>query len=168
MATLHFVFGRPGAGKTTLARELGESERALVFVEDEWVAQVAGKAIETIAEFREVGRRVRALIGPLAERALRVGGVNVVFDFAANTVADRAWVRGIFERAGAEHVLHVLDVDVEECRRRVRARNLERPVGVWFGDVSDALFEAVLPYIVRPADDEGFRISDAGQGGRVK
>ena len=167
MATLHFVFGRPGAGKTTLARALGVSERALVFVEDEWVAQVAGKPIESIAEFRDVGRRVRALIEPLAEQALRLG-VNVVFDFAANTVGDRAWVRGIFERAGAEHVLHVLDVEVEECRRRVHARNRERPPGVWFGDVSDALFEAVLPYIVRPADDEGFRVSDVGPDARAK
>jgi predicted kinase len=167
VATLHFVFGRPGAGKTTHARALGVSERALVFIEDEWVAQVAGRPIETLAEFREVGRRVRALIGPLAEQALRIG-VSVVFDFAANTVGDRAWVRGIFERAGAEHVLHVIDVEVEECRRRVQARNREKPDGLWFGDVSDALFEAVLPYIVRPADDEGFRISDVGQSARVK
>jgi predicted kinase len=167
VAVLHFVFGRPGAGKTTLARELGATQRALVFIEDEWVAQVASAPIESIAQFREVGTRVRALIAPLAEQALRLG-VNVVFDFAANTVADRAWVRGVFERAGADHVLHVLDVSVEECRRRVHARNRERPAGVWFGDVSDALFEAVLPYIVRPADDEGFRISDVGQDAHVK
>lgn len=167
MAVLHFVFGRPGAGKTTLARALGVSERALVFIEDEWVAQVASAPIESIAQFREVGRRVRALIEPLAEQALRLG-VNVVFDFAANTVADRAWVRGIFERAGAEHVLHVIEMDVEACRQRVHQRNRERPEGVWFGDVSDALFDAVLPYIVRPADDEGFRVSDVGPDARVK
>lgn len=112
MAVLHFVFGRPGAGKTTLACALGASERALVFIEDEWVAQVATQPIASLAEFREIGRRVRALIAPLAEQALRLG-VNVVFDFAANTVGDRAWVRGVFERAGAEHVLHVIDVEVE-------------------------------------------------------
>lgn len=140
-----------------MARALGESERALVFVEDEWVAQVMTKPIESIAEFREIGRRVRALIGPVAERALRLG-VNVVFDFAANTASDRAWARGVFERAGAEHVLWVLDVEVEVCRARVQARNREKPAGLFFGEVSDALFEAVLPFIVRPADDEGFRV----------
>ena len=30
MATLHFIGGKAGAGKTTLARELGKSERAVV------------------------------------------------------------------------------------------------------------------------------------------
>ena len=167
MATLHFVFGLPGAGKTTLARELGERERAIVFVEDAWVAGVMTAPIESIAQYREIGRRVRALIAPVAERAL-VLGVNVVFDFAANTRADRAWVRGIFERAGAEHVLHVIDAEVEVCRARVQRRNREKPAGVYFGDVSDALFDAVLPFVVRPADDEGFRISDVGQRAHVK
>ena len=150
-----------------MARELGEKERALVFVEDEWVAQVMTKPIESIAEYREIGRRVRALIGPLAVRALEIG-VDVVFDFGANTARDRAWVREIFERAGAEHVLYVIDAEVEECRRRVHARNRERPAGLYFGEVSDALFDAVVPYVVRPADDEGFRVSDVGQRVRVK
>ncbi|MBV8760451.1 MAG: ATP-binding protein [Deltaproteobacteria bacterium] len=167
MATLHFVFGLPGAGKTTLARELADRERGLVFIEDEWVAQVMTAPITSIAEYREIGRRVRALIEPLAERALRIG-VDVVFDFAANTKADRAWVRGIFERAGADHVLHVIDADVEVCRARVHQRNRERPAGLYFGEVSDALFDAVVPHIVRPADDEGFRVSDAGQSARAK
>ena len=167
MATLHFVYGLPGAGKTTLARELGETRRALVFIEDEWIAQVMTTPVASIEEFREIGGRVRALIAPIAERVLRLG-VDVVFDFAANTVSDRAWVRGIFERAGAEHVLHVIDAAIEVCRARVQQRNRDRPAGVYFGEVSDALFEAVVPRIVRPSDAEGFRISDAGQHAHVK
>ena len=50
MATLHFVYGWPGAGKTTLARELGERERALVFCEDEWLATLASERITSLTE----------------------------------------------------------------------------------------------------------------------
>jgi hypothetical protein len=42
-------------------------------------------------------------------------GLSVVLDWPANTVAGRAWMRGIFEAAGAEHKLHFLDVPDEVC-----------------------------------------------------
>lgn len=95
-------------------------------------------------------------------------GVSVVFDFGANTVADRAWVRSVFERAGAEHARHVLDVDIDddECRRRVRARTVEKPEGRYFGDVSDELIARVLPHIAPTHPPEGLRlVRHDGRGG---
>jgi predicted kinase len=93
----------------------------------------------------------------MAARILSLG-TSVVFDFAANTVPARAWVRSIFESAGADHVLHVLDVPEEECRRRVRDRNSTKPAGLYFGDVSEEIVTQVLPHIVPPDESEGFRI----------
>lgn len=157
MATLHFIHGKPGAGKTSLARELGASLPAVVFCEDEYVA-ATGEPIVTIDQFIERSRRLRErLIAPMAIQLLRLG-VSVVFDFAGNTVAHRAWVRSVFEAAGADHVLHVLDVSDAECKRRVRERNLTRPAGVYFGDVSDELVDAVLPHITMVDPSEGFRV----------
>lgn len=157
MATLHFIYGLPGAGKTRLGRELAERTPAIFFCEDEWLLALGG-TITTVQQYIAASQRVRALIAPLAERLLALG-TSVVFDFAANTVAGRAWVRKIFEAAGADHVLHVLDVPVEECRRRVQERNVARPAGLYFGDVSDALFDQVVPHIVPPGAGEGFHIT---------
>jgi predicted kinase len=155
--TLHFNYGNPGAGKTTLARELAELTPAVLFVEDEWLLALGG-TITSLAEYLAASRRVRSLIKPLATRILELG-TSVVFDFAANTVDGRAWVRSIFEAAGADHLLHVLDVPLDECKRRVRARNETRPAGLYFGDVSDALVDQVAPHIVPPAPAEGFQVT---------
>ena len=156
MPSLQFVYGPPAAGKTRLARALAEETPALLFCEDEWL-QALGGTITTLDEYRDAARRVRGLIAPMATRVLQLG-TSVVFDFAGNTVAHRAWVRSIFEAAGADHVLHVLDVPLDECRRRLHERNATRPPGLYFGDVSDALFDQVVPHIVPPSPDEGFRL----------
>lgn len=157
MATLHFIHGKPGAGKTRLARELGASLPAVVFCEDEYLA-ATGEPIVSLDQYVERSRRVRErLIAPMAIQLLRIG-VAVVFDFGGNTVVHRAWVRSVFEAAGADHVLHVVDVSDDECKRRVHERNRTRPPGLYFGDVSDELVERVLPHITPPAASEGFQI----------
>ncbi len=61
VATLHFIYGWPGAGKTTLARELGERERAVVFCEDEWLATLAPERITSLQHYVEVSARTRRL-----------------------------------------------------------------------------------------------------------
>ncbi len=160
MATLHFIYGWPGAGKTTLARELGERARAIVFCEDEWLATLAPERITSLQQYVEVSARIRRLIAPLATRLLELG-VSVVFDFAANTPSHRAWVKAIAEASNAAHLLHVLDVPADECRRRLHERNATKPAGLYFGHVSDDLFDAVVQHIVPPRADEGLRLASA-------
>jgi len=156
MATLHFIYGKPGAGKTTLARELGRTVPAIVFCEDEWFVKL-GFQIRSIEDLRDAIAKVRRVIGPLAIELLELG-VSVAFDFGGNTPAHRAWVRGVFEAAGADHALHVIDRPDDECLANIRRRNDEQPDGVYYGHVAEEMFAMVTPYISKPSPDEGFTL----------
>ena len=50
MGTLHFVYDKPGAGKTTLARELAARAPAVSFIEEEWLVSLY-YPITTLAEY---------------------------------------------------------------------------------------------------------------------
>jgi predicted kinase len=121
------------------------------------VLAALGEAIATVEAYVQASRRVRGVIAPIATRVLELGA-SIVLDFAGNTVRDRAWVRSIFEAARADHVLHVLDVPVDECRRRLHERNAHQPPGLYFGHVSDELFDRIVPHVVPPTPDESFHV----------
>ncbi len=155
MATLHFICGKAASGKTTLARKLAAQHRAAVFIEDEWLTLLEAK-IENLTDFAQHARRLRAAIAPHATDLLRLG-TSVVFDFGGNTPKDRSWVRSIFEAAGADHMLHVIIASDELCKARLRQRNQTKPAGLYYGDVSEATFDAVTRHFTPPAPAENFK-----------
>jgi len=158
MATLHFICGKAASGKTTLARKLAVEHGAVLFIEDEWVTMLEiERSIFDVIEYARHTQRLRAVLAPLAVQILKLD-TPIVFDFAGNTVKSRDWVRSIFEAAEADHLLHVISATDEGCKARLRQRNELKPEGLYYGEVSEAVFDEVTRYFVPPSEQEGFRV----------
>jgi len=156
--TLHFIAGRLAAGKTTLARQIAGQHHAVLISEDEWLSKLSD-GISSFDDYLKWSQRCRSVMGPLIEDMLRAG-IPVVVDFAGNRISERAWVCGLADSAGSSHVLHVLEVDEEECLRRLMVRNEERPEGLYFASTSEAEFRAICRYFQVPNAEEGLNIEN--------
>ena len=150
--TLHLLCGKIAAGKSTLARRLAAAPATVLIVEDDWLSRLYPGEISRLDDYVRCSGRLRAVTGPHVEALLRAG-VSVVLDFPANTVAIRAWMRGLFEAAGTSHCLHWLDVPDALCRERLMYRNREESPAF---APTDADFELFTRYFAPPSPAEGF------------
>lgn len=154
MATLHLLCGKIASGKSTLATRLTEAPNTVRLSEDVWLARLYKDQLHDVSDYVRCAALLRDAVGPHVESLLQLG-VNVVLDFPANTPANRLWMRGLFERSGAEHLLHVLQVPDEVCKARLRARNAS---GEHAFAASDAQFELISRYFSAPGTEEGFNV----------
>jgi predicted kinase len=154
--TLHFISGRLAAGKTTLARQLAVDHHAVLISEDVWLSKLSD-GISSFDDYLKWSRRCRSVIGPLVEDMLRAG-VSVVLDFAGNRIDERAWAHSLSEGVGRSHILHFLDVDEEECLRRLLVRNDRKPEGLYFTSTTEAEFRDICKYFQVPTPEEGLNI----------
>lgn len=155
--TLHFISGRLAAGKTTLARKLAAEYHAVLFCEDVWLSKLSD-GISSFEDYLKWSRRCRSVMGPVIVDILKAGA-SVVLDFAGNRIDERAWARNLSEEAGSTHVLHFLDVDEDECLRRLLVRNQLKPEGLYFASTTEADFRAICKYFQPPDAEEGLIIT---------
>jgi predicted kinase len=149
---LHMICGKIAAGKSTLARRLADAPATLLISEDFWMSRLYKPELHTIEDYGKYSRRLREAMGAHVVALLRAG-LSIVLDFPANTVANRQWMRDIFEAAGAAHRLHVLEVADAVCKARLQRRNAE---GTHEYVVSEAEFDLFTAYYVPPSPAEGF------------
>lgn len=153
-ATLHMVCGKIASGKSTLSAQLAQAPDTVLISEDHLLSRLYPGEIRTLDDFARCHRRLREAVGPLVGDLLR-SGLSVVLDFQANTPQSRAWMKRVFEAAGAQHQLHLLMVTDEICKARLRERNRR---GSHDYQVSDADFDAVTAHFSAPAEEEGFMV----------
>ncbi len=150
MATLHLICGLPGAGKTTLAKQLEQSQTALRLCPDEWIAALLADPND-IAERDRLRDPVEALQWGLAQRAL-VLGTNVILENGFWSRAERDSYRAQAEALGARVELHYLGVARDELWHRLALRNANLPPGTFA--VNEAELDLWLSWFEAPTPDE--------------
>ena len=154
-AKLIFLCGKMAAGKSALVREVAQRENAVLLVQDEFLDHLFPGEITDIPEFIKYSSRLRNALGPHV-CALLSKGISVVLDFPANTKAQRAWFRELFERTNAEHELHFVDASDALCKRQLKERSKDLSQGTpW---TTDAEFEGITVYFQPPSEDERFHV----------
>ena len=154
--TLHFMCGKAGAGKTTVANGLAQERAAILISEDIWMMRLFGDQMKTFDDYIHFSRKLKTVVGPLATQLLKSGN-HVVLDFQANTKAGRRFFRSIFEQADAAHVLHFVQTSDQLCLERIAKRNIEQPEGSHH--LTEEVFALVSSYFEAPEAVEGFNIN---------
>ena len=150
MATLFLICGLPGAGKTTLARQLEATHAALRLCPDEWIAPLLADAAN-IAELDRLRSPVEALQWEMALRVLALG-LNVVLEWGFWSRAERDGYRAKAEAIGAQVELRYLDVGRDELWARLSKRNANLPKGTFV--VSEDQLDLWSSWFEVPTADE--------------
>lgn len=143
---LTLVCGLPGAGKTTLAKQLATEIPAVRLCPDEWMTGLGLDLFDGGAR-----DRLEALLWDHTQQLLKLGH-NVILEFGFWERDERDAKRLAARALGASVELRYLAVPVDELFRRVTARYQDSPSGTV--SISRELLEAQARDFEAPGPDE--------------
>ena len=120
-ARLLLTCGLPGAGKTTLARQLAADRGAVRLTQDEWLWALGSTPWD-----EPTREKLDRELCRLAHEILRLG-LSVVLDFGLWTRIERDEMRAMARGLGVGVELHYVEAPTDERWRRIAARNSEPP-----------------------------------------
>lgn len=150
MATLFLICGLPGAGKTTLAKQIERDRSAIRLSPDEWIEPILAD-VRDIAERDRLRSPIESLQWGLAKRLLALGQ-NVILENGFWSRAEREAYRAEGEALGAAVVLHYLAVGRDELWDRLQKRNTSLPPGTFA--VTEAELDEWWAWFEPPTDQE--------------
>ncbi len=155
IGTLIFFCGKMGAGKSTKSKEYAIENNAVLISEDEWLSALYPQQISSFDDYIKYSALLRPLIKSHVQKIL-LTGTNVVLDFPANTLKQRAWLKSISKEIDVLHQLIYLEVSDEQCLKQIAKRRLEQPERSAF-DTED-MFYHVTKYFEIPLESEELEI----------
>jgi predicted kinase len=118
---LILVCGLPGAGKTTLAKQLERTQRAVRFCPDEWMEEL------TIDVWDEARRaKIEAFQWKMGKQLLGLG-LTIVIEWGTWGRSERDALRSGARALGAAVELHYVSAPVKVLFDRIQRRRMEDP-----------------------------------------
>ncbi|WP_188693908.1 AAA family ATPase [Bowmanella pacifica] len=155
MGTLFFFCGKMGAGKSTWSQRVASDHHGVHISEDNWLAAHYPAQIETFDDYLRLSRAIKPFMKQHVQQIL-TSGTNVVRDFPANTVKQRAWFISLCNEIDCPHQLIYLDISDEQCLTQIAKRRLEQPERANFD--TEAVFRHVTGFFECPSDHEKLNI----------
>jgi len=128
MTTIHMIYGRQGAGKTTYALALAKQEQAIRFSIDEWMGELYGPDLPQALDFSWIMERVKRCEHRIWQTALAItdAGNSVILDLGFMKTQDRTSFLSLANHHNLATQLHFVTATHDLRRQRVISRNTSK------------------------------------------
>ena len=150
MVTLHLMIGLPCSGKTTYAKELSVTEKALLLTPDVWQLKLFGQDFPGPYHDKRHSD-IESIMWDVAKSVLSLG-TSVILDFGCWSRVERDDFRSRAHALGVGFKLHYMDVPYSDLYRRLKERNQNLPEGAFH--IPKAEMDGFIAVFEPPAADE--------------
>lgn len=147
------MYGFPGAGKTSFARQLSEELGIIHLQEDKIRHDLFGPSISTVAL-----KAAHKIMNFMAHDYLKAG-ISLVYDASVIRVSDRRKVREITHETRAKSLLVWLQVDPETTFERTTKRDRRKSDDKYAIEYDEEMYRTILSHMQNPANEDYLVVS---------